>query len=66
MGFFSAILRVLKAMPIALFMLPRVDKCLMLDGFQRFDNGKDCARRKLKSCRLLLKTIANLIQITES
>ena len=56
MGLFSAILRVLKVMPVSLFMLPRVDKCLMLDGFQRFDNGKDCARMKLKYCSLLLKT----------
>lgn len=39
MGFFSAILRVLKAAAVGFFMLPRVDRCVMPDGFQKFDNG---------------------------
>ena len=48
MGFFSAILRVLKAAAVGFFMLPRVDRCVMPDGFQKFDNGEYCAKMKLE------------------
>ncbi|CAB4010823.1 stimulated by retinoic acid gene 6 -like [Paramuricea clavata] len=39
MGFFSAILRILKAMAVGALMLPRVDHSVMPDGFQRLDRG---------------------------
>ena len=39
MGFFSAILRILKAMAVGALMLPRIDHSVMPDGFQRFDRG---------------------------
>jgi hypothetical protein len=39
MGFFSAILRILKAMVVGALMLPRIDHSVMPDGFQWFDRG---------------------------
>ncbi|CAB3997010.1 Hypothetical predicted protein [Paramuricea clavata] len=39
MGFFSAILRILKAMAVGALMLPRIDHSVMPDGFQRLDRG---------------------------
>ena len=40
MGLFSAISRILKAMAVGAFMLPRIDKSVMPDGFQQIDQGK--------------------------
>ncbi|CAB4014964.1 Hypothetical predicted protein, partial [Paramuricea clavata] len=39
MGFFSAVLRILKAMAVGALMLPRIDHSVMPDGFQRLDRG---------------------------
>jgi hypothetical protein len=43
MGFFSAILRILKAMAVGALMLPRIDHSVMPDGFQWFDPGNQLA-----------------------